>query len=353
MIKYTKTLRNPYYFIADDILFKISENQDTDGCGQHLVTYQQNVDKNGEKVFTTVRNGRYYFDEHHNKIKNDSGGDVIVPSYGDKLNDEECKKIFPYFEVGYYYMEGNNIRYEDNVTYYIQDLIAVGDRFINGTFVRNNIHNNDDSDTTEDESKYYHWNGETYVELFFTKKEELPNEESDEYIKVNNDFFHWNETTYDLIEFNDFETLPDTNEGEYIRVTNNDNSLTPDMEGLIDNEEEKDTPYIVEFTNSILKDIEKYVKSGYSFDKVKNAAPYWFLESNYGKEYTVNGKKMILFYVSNNIKQLSDNDLMDNIYETINKMVVDYADKLLKPYDLRMKRNISGNVTMVSADLVE
>ena len=62
---------------------------------------------------------------------------------------------------------------------------------------------------------------------------------------------------------------------------------------------------------------------------------------------------MILFYVSNNIKQLSDNDLMDNIYETINKMVVDYADKLLKPYDLRMKRNISGNVTMVSADLVE
>lgn len=35
----TNKLRNPYYFIRDNVVYEISDKQDADGCGKHYVTY--------------------------------------------------------------------------------------------------------------------------------------------------------------------------------------------------------------------------------------------------------------------------------------------------------------------------
>ena len=353
MIRYTTTLKNPYYFIADNILFNISEKQDADKCGQHLVTYKQSVDKDNNPIFKTVKNGGYYLDEHHNKLINESGSEIMVPLYGDKVDDEECEKIFPNFKIGYYMLENGILKYE-YITYYLQDLIAVGDRYINDAFVRNNIHNNDD---TQDINKYrfYHWNGNEYENIVIISKEEIPEIEEEEYIKHGDGIYHWNGNEYEMIEVVEKTEMPEVEEEEYIKIYIYSDPLAPDMTNYDEIQEVQsvDTPYAVEFLNSIIGDIEKYVKAGYSFESIKKTLPHWLFQSNYDEEYKINGKKMRLYYVSNNIRQFTDDDLLNEIYKVINKLVVEFSDKKLSVYDKRMKRDNLGNVTMVSSYVIE
>ena len=349
MVKYTTTLKNPFYFITNEVLFNINEKQDNDECGQHLVTYKQSLDKDGNPIYKTARSGTYYLDEHHNKILNDSGSDISYVVYGDVVDNEKCKDIFPSFDVVYYQNTGT-INYE-TITYYIQDLIADGDKFIDGKFVRNDIHNNNDSEEEDiyNNFPHYHWNGSEYELMTIVEKEEIPQEQEETYISVEEDIYQWQNGSYVLIDnFAEKTELPLQEEEEFIVVI--EDVLYPDMQP--EEEIKKDTTYSEEFVNSVIEDIKKAVKSGSSFEKITNSIPHWLLQSNYGKEFTVNGKKMVLFNV-NGVKQLTDEDLWDIILETINDLVVEFTNKKLSVLRKRMKTNDGDKVIMVESNLVE
>ena len=153
MLQYSQSLRNPFYFFTDNILFKIDSEQDNDGCGNHLVTYQQSTDKNGQPITKTVKIGDRYLDETHTLRK--ALSNMEVPVYSDDLDLAKCRKVFPNFVVNYETVpdEGETEVTQFSKTYFIQNAIAVGDKCqaIDGErilvkFVMNNVHD-DESDT--------------------------------------------------------------------------------------------------------------------------------------------------------------------------------------------------------------
>lgn len=153
MLQYSQSLRNPFYFFTDNILFKIGSEQDNDGCGDHLVTYQQSTDKNGQPITKTVKTGDTYLDDTHTSRK--ASSNMEVPVYGDDLDLVKCRKVFPKFVVNYETVPdgAETEATQFSKTYFIQNAIAVGDKCkpIDGEevlveFVMNNEHT-DDSDT--------------------------------------------------------------------------------------------------------------------------------------------------------------------------------------------------------------
>lgn len=252
MIQYSTTLNNPYYFVTESVLFAIGNAQDEDKCGKKLVSYKQLVDKNNTPVTQDVKKGETYLDENHDLKIAESNKTVNV--YGDELNHTKCSAVFPHFKVTYQYNEGEEGGEQTTNTvvfdYYLQSMIAVGDKFSSNTFVMNNKH---------------------------------------------------------------------TGSG--------------------------DTTYLAAFQNSIKEDIANYVEKGFSLEDIKNVVPNWYFASNVGQEFDVNGKKMQLVSVSNDITQISDDDLMDEIYKKINEMTVKFANERLNVYEKELKDDSETIVT--------
>ena len=252
MIQYSTTLKNPYYFLTDNVLFAIGNLQDEDKCGKKLVSYKQTLDKDNTPITIDVKKGEKYMDEHHEMETATS--DKTVNVYGNELNHTACSSVFPHFSVTYQYVNGEENGEPETVTvvmnYYLQGMISVGDKYTNGKFVRNNEHS-----------------------------------------------------------------------------------------------KTGDTNYLTEFQNSIKEDIAKYVEKGYSLDEIKKTIPHWYFASNIDHNFDVNGKKMTLKSVSDDITQITDEVLMTEIYKKINEMSVSFSNKKLETYGKKLKTESETIVT--------
>jgi len=91
-----------------------------------------------------------------------------------------------------------------------------------------------------------------------------------------------------------------------------------------------DTTYMNEFSESIKKEIEKYIKDGKSIEQIKKIMPHWCFAANKNKVFDVNGKEMTFVDTSSDFTPLTDANLQTKFYEVINKMVKDYANSLLE-----------------------
>ena len=61
--------------------------------------------------------------------------------------------------------------------------------------------------------------------------------------------------------------------------------------------------------------------------------PHWCFESNKDKNFTVDGKKMTFKSTSSNFIPFKENELKTIYFETIEGLVKEYANDLLKPMD--------------------
>lgn len=84
-------LSNPYYFIKNNTIFKISStNESKDSCGKHYVTYTTNPN-------STVLKGNTYIDEHGDYVVAEQDLTGVVST--GIVNGEASAKTFPYFKV--------------------------------------------------------------------------------------------------------------------------------------------------------------------------------------------------------------------------------------------------------------
>lgn len=116
-------LNNPYYFIKNNIVFKISYSMDNDkDCAQHKVTYVTEAKQ--------LKKGDTYRDLHDDAKKAESNGTYQVKT--NTQNNAQCATVFPYFTVNY--TKSGDTK---TVYYWLQDMINDGDTVTNGKFVKN------------------------------------------------------------------------------------------------------------------------------------------------------------------------------------------------------------------------
>lgn len=120
MITCSTTLENPFYFIKDNVLYEINDKQDEYNRGVHLVTYltETKVLSKGEK----------YKDLHNDEQTAVSDGEYQVST--NKIDVEECKKVFPYHILTF--EDDNNNEFD--VIIWLQNFIKDGDTLKNGAF---------------------------------------------------------------------------------------------------------------------------------------------------------------------------------------------------------------------------
>ena len=120
MITCSTKLENPFYFIKDNVLYEINNKQDEYNRGLHLVTYltETKVLSKGEK----------YKDLHNDEQIVGEDGEYQVST--NRLNIEECKKIFPYHILTF--EDDNNNQFD--VVLWLQNFIKDGDTIENGAF---------------------------------------------------------------------------------------------------------------------------------------------------------------------------------------------------------------------------
>ena len=135
-------LHNPYYYVKDSVVFKISYNLDNaeDTCAKHYVTF--------ETESKTMKKGQYYTDLHGDRQKATADGSVNIST--GELNLTECKKAFPYITFTYT-VEGND---EDTFTevLWFDNAIKVGDKISSNRFVKT-IHG--ETESPKDFAKAY------------------------------------------------------------------------------------------------------------------------------------------------------------------------------------------------------
>ena len=135
-------LHNPYYYVKDNVVFKISYNLDNaeDTCAKHYVTF--------ETESKTMKKGQYYTDLHGDRKKVTADGTVNVST--GELDLTECKTAFPYITFTYK-VDGNN---EDTFTevLWFDNAIKVGDKISSNRFVKT-IHG--ETESTKDFALVY------------------------------------------------------------------------------------------------------------------------------------------------------------------------------------------------------
>lgn len=148
-------LSNPYYFIKNNTVFKISSSNETkDSCGKHYVTYKTDPER-------MVKKGETYIDLHGDYVtaKNDATNVVSTGS----IDAETSSKTFPYFKI-----TGLSDGNETEHYLWLDDFITDGDVIVtdndNVKFMRTKH-----SENPNDESGYVDF-AEDYVN---TVKEEL------------------------------------------------------------------------------------------------------------------------------------------------------------------------------------
>lgn len=130
----TNKLKNPYYFIKNNVVYEISENQDTDNCGQHYVTFNVVSLTGNDKIF--VKKGDRYLDVHGTPTVASTDGYYEVST--GVLNIEQNKLVFPWICVEY------KTKPEDRETkseyLWLDYLIDDGDSFDGTKFIMNQQH---------------------------------------------------------------------------------------------------------------------------------------------------------------------------------------------------------------------
>lgn len=140
------TLKNPYYFVKNGLIFEISTNNtQEDPCGKHYKTFDTEI--------KALKKGDYYFDKNNTqKIAEEDGDFEVCLKTTEKQETKEANKaVFPYFEVTYQYKESGNIK---TITYWLDDLISDGDE-MNGTKFENKTVHTKDGETTISYVEFY------------------------------------------------------------------------------------------------------------------------------------------------------------------------------------------------------
>ena len=136
MITPKTTLKNPYYFFNEKVLYEIRDVNDNDECGVHKVFY---VTEEKE-----VKKGEVYYDEHGNKVVAEEAGTVQAST--NVIDDEASLAIFPGFYVQYNVVSEE--LYNQKKYYWLQDMIADGDTIDeNGKFLINANHGAEEGQT--------------------------------------------------------------------------------------------------------------------------------------------------------------------------------------------------------------
>ena len=135
-------LHNPYYYVKDNVVFKISYNLDNadDSCAKHYVTF--------ETESKTMKKGQYYTDLHGDRQKATADGSVNVST--GELNLTECKKAFPYISFTYK-VDGNDEETFTEVLWF-DNAIKAGDKISSNRFVKT-IHG--ETESTKDFALVY------------------------------------------------------------------------------------------------------------------------------------------------------------------------------------------------------
>jgi len=264
MIQYTTTLKNPYYFTTSNVLFKISNIQDNDECGTHLVFYKKLLDKNGQVMKKSVKKGEYYLDKNHNSIKSETNQEVDV--YGNELDHEKNVDYqngweekagafkYSYFKVTYQTVPDPDDENQNTETfekyYYLQNMIEIGDSFDNNHFFKRN--NNHSSNASADTSYINEFSNSIKEDI----KKMVRNGSSKEQIMKNipNWFFESNVGDSEKTFIVDKKKVIITNVS-FADTTNDKLQISDnDLDGLIIDTINEDT---VKFANEKLKNISK------------------------------------------------------------------------------------------------
>lgn len=261
-------LSNPYYFFNNDVLYEISNTNDKDGCGKHLVKFITE-----EK---TVKKGNTYYDEFNNKCVAEEDGTVNVATT--TVDVEYCKDVFPNFYVEYQDKETGE---KGTKYYWLQDMIADGDTLESGKFVINQVHENPDN--AENSIPKTGINTGTYTG----------------------------------------DPMPATGD-----VVDGGEQTINDQDGT-GSDAKEEYSYLSKFIDSINSDIDSYIAKELSMDEIKEKLPYYVFAQE-GDEVTINGRIVVVTNVS--IPTVKDEDMLTKAYEIINKKTIEYADGLLKKY---------------------
>lgn len=135
-------LNNPYYFVKDDVIFKINvTNYDSDPCGKHYVTY---VTESKE-----VKKGQTYINENGDYVVAASTTDYDVST--GKINEATCANTFPYFKI----VGKDDSEEPKEYTYYfwLDNFIEAGDVYKSSKFMKT-VHEGD-TESTIDFAQYY------------------------------------------------------------------------------------------------------------------------------------------------------------------------------------------------------
>lgn len=107
-------LSNPYYFVKNNTIFKISSTNETnDSCGKHYVTYTTNPE-------SSVKKGDTYIDLHGDRVTADEDKTGVVST--GIIDAAESAKTFPHFKVTEDGDETENAYY-----FWLDDFIEDGD----------------------------------------------------------------------------------------------------------------------------------------------------------------------------------------------------------------------------------
>lgn len=139
-------LKNPYYFVKNNVIFEISTNNTKeDPCGKHYKTFDTET--------VELKKGRYYFDKNGNRklAEQDGSFEVSLGTAKETETINKNKAVFPYFDITYTYEESGNT---ETITYWLDDLISDGDE-MNGSKFQNKTIHTEDGETTL-----------TYIEFF-------------------------------------------------------------------------------------------------------------------------------------------------------------------------------------------
>ena len=167
------TLKNPYYFTKDNVIFKISDsNPSEDNCGKHYKKFDTEQKQ--------LKKGSPYFDINCNpKIAENDGAYTVAMKTAVKTATVTANKaVFPYFDVTYTYMK-NGTNTTETTTFWLDDLIEVGDKMTSGKFQNKTIHKG----TTETTQTYVAYFKAQYIDNIV---KDIINGVSFDLVKANN-----------------------------------------------------------------------------------------------------------------------------------------------------------------------
>lgn len=294
----TTTLKNPYYFIEKDgtCLYKISNTQDEDNCGVQMV------------------------------VKNSDG----------TINNEACAAIFPYIKITY----KENTEAEDKSKYlWLSEFIAVGDNFIDGKFVINEAHRPED--------------GGSYVSVF---KQQI-GQHIAELIANGYTIDRIKKVMSDYLFVQPGETMYiNGKEATLVCVTTSENEGTKYFKAgnktYYSTGNERSFNDITYFEWKSVEDgTIKYTRSTPQDIKIGEMLYVWFEDA--GVEEMIEDTTLIDEVVMTQDMYISNEDILNYFYAYIHENVLDYANRLLKKCNQKIKEDKEDEFAVINSSMID